>query len=197
MARRASPLVGADETLFVPTEQLRGYRPNRAPVARKRRIEPAADLYAGQEGFLVRTALIRSEDYSPEKAVELRTPAATAKLCAHLAFADQEHIVTLTVDACNRLLAIHESGIGGTSSTAAELRHLVKIPLLTGARGAIIVHNHPSGNIEMSIEDQEMLRVLLAAFGCLRIPLLDFMVVARDGYSSALELGLLRGSREP
>ncbi len=198
MGPRAAP--GADEVLYAPTskivaESLADYTPNEpAPAAKRKRRrkkrffeEEALDLYGGQEGFLVRTAVIRSRDYDPKDAPIIRSPEDIWPIVQHLQFADQEHFVVLCMNARSRLLAIHETAIGGTSGVTVQAKHVVKVPLLVSAAAVIVAHNHPSHSRTLSQEDIDMTRVLKEAFDCIGVTLLDHVVVAREGLGSYIE----------
>lgn len=64
--------------------------------------------------------------------------------------------------------------------------------ILAVASAVIVVHNHPSGEVDFSPEDGIVARRLAEAGRILGVALLDFLAVAHDGrYSSAAEGGLL------
>lgn len=199
-------LRGADEVLFVPTDELVSaslggdLTPNRSPAKspatrrrkKKQSIDEAAlTLYDGYAGFLVRTAVLRADDYDQDDAPTVRTADDAFTLCRHLAFADQEHLVVLALNNSLRLLAIHETAIGGSSSVTAQLQHVVKVPLLVSARVVILVHNHPSGSSDPSADDKAMTRVIKSGLECIQIQLVDHIIITRRGFSSFADLGLL------
>jgi hypothetical protein len=191
--KKNSALVGPDVILLAPVEGivLDSFLPNAA--RRKRTLEhPSLDLYAGNERFLVRTALIRAEGWAEGKdAPTIMNGEDAAVLVEHLQYADQEHVVVLSMSAANKLLAIHEMGIGGTSSAQVETRHLVKVAMLTAASGVILVHNHPSGNPEPSDEDVMLTAAAKKAFACVGIQLLDHIIIAARGHTSLFVEGLM------
>jgi DNA repair protein RadC len=59
------------------------------------------------------------------------------------------------------------------------------------AFSVILAHNHPSGDPTPSDEDKKVTRQLALAASTLGIRLLDHIVVARRGYFSFQEAGLL------
>jgi len=188
---------GPDVTLYSPTEDLT----DTAPVAfrknplRRRKLpsleHPALDLYAGYSDFLVKTALIRSEKWKGKPGPDVSSAKAAAELTRHLAYADQEHIVVLAINGQNRLLAIHETSIGGASYSNIEMRQALKVPVLVSAAAVILVHNHPGGEPEASAPDRELTKALAPAYKCLGIPLVDHVIVALNGYWSFFEHGLI------
>ena len=190
---------GADEVLYASTgelvEESLGLVPNKAAAKKKTRRRKAKpkkrtleyELYGGYESLLVRTALVRSEDYSPRRTPVIKQPYHVARLCRHMADYDQEHVVMLALNAAGRVMAIHETAIGGTSQVRMEVRHMVKLPLLVGVPSVIFVHNHPSGSPGPSQDDLHAWRALKEAMECVGLNLLDNVIVAYEGWFSKTE----------
>jgi hypothetical protein len=165
-------------------------RPN---AARRRRLE-FPDLgeleagfkpYDGHEALVVRTALIRPESYRGE---ETRRPYvgstyAAARLVRHLALYDQEVVVTIAVDQQMKVSAFHEVHIGTMSSAYAQARQVLKVGLLVGATGIIMVHNHPSGDPTPSEDDGRMTANVEFAGRLLGLEVFDHIIVAERGFS--------------
>jgi len=185
---------GPDVTLFAPTEDLTDTQPGLLSNPRRRTHtfeHPALDLYAGHADFLVKTALIRSDRWKGGAGPLVQNGEDAAALCAHLAHADQEHIIVLSINKQNRLMSIHETAIGGMSESSVELKQALKVPVLSGAAAVILVHNHPGGNPQPSRPDIEMTTRIGQAFDCLGITLLDHVIVALGGSFSFYEHGLM------
>jgi DNA repair protein RadC len=173
---------GPDIEFFAPSEDLADPVRRQNPARRRPTLEhPALDLYAGSDGFLVRTALIRSERYRAGTGPVIRTSDDICRLVQHLAHADQEHFVVLAVSNQNRLMAIHESSVGGTSKTLVELRHAIKVPFLVGAQAIAVVHNHPSGDPTPSPDDIDLTKRLKEAVDCVGLTFLDHVIVSTGG----------------
>jgi DNA repair protein RadC len=185
-------LVGPDAVMKLPSAALAD-PPPRARPNRARRIEhPASDLYAGHDGFLVRTAIIRSDRFtSMRSAPQIMNGEAAAELCEHLAYSDQEHLVILALSSQMRLLAIHETAIGGASGVGQQPLHIIKVGVLVSSTRVIMVHNHPSGDPTPSREDELMTKAVEKALDCVGIILVDHVIVAADGHSSFRDLGLI------
>jgi DNA repair protein RadC len=196
---------GPDEILIVPVDELAdpvgapfdGLREGPLPIGRpgKRRrrggaIEhPALDLYAGYSFMLVRTALMRAEGWSPTaKRPQINDAWSAAGLLEHLKWADQEHLVTLSLDNHNRVNAIHEVAIGHATGAEQTAGNILKVAFLTAAQGLIIAHNHPSGQVEPSSDDLAMTSKLIDVGACVGVALLDALVVGQEGWLSLREL---------
>jgi len=176
----------SDLVLKVPTEDLLQYRLN---ASRKYLMPEGATgeafrLYDGKEKFLVRTALVRSEDYKAGKAPMLQRPEDIAKLCKHLTLMDQEYIVTVAVNAQQKLLAIHETAIGGRYEAQITVNGVIKVAFLSGAAAMFMVHNHPSGDPHPSDQDKELTTRAIKASDCVGVTFLDHIIVAEQGFHS-------------
>lgn len=72
-------------------------------------------------------------------------------------------------------------------------RRLIEEALACHATGVILVHNHPSGEAEPSLEDKQLTRSLVEAARTIDLRILDHLIVGREGYCSFLERGILPG----
>jgi len=100
--------------------------------------------------------------------------------CQHMTFDDQESMVGLSFSEKGRLVAINEAARGAAEHVTIGPRDLVKIPLLTGASGLAVVHNHPSGVALASEEDVEMSKRLRTLASCVGVEFIGSYVVGRD-----------------
>lgn len=184
---------GPDVVLTMPAEELALETFAQPNARRKRSLEQSAlDLYAGNEKYLVRTALIRADNYdNGKRAPTIRSGQDAADLTQHLVHADQEHLVILALNAQMKLVAIHETAVGATSSVGQEIRHIIKVAVLVAATGVIMVHNHPSGDPTPSDPDRAITKHAGEAFECVGIALLDHVIVAAGGWRSFYQMGML------
>lgn len=173
---------GADLVLYAPTRDLTDV----AVANPRRKHAPGSleSLYDGNARFLVRTALVRSDEYRRSDNVSLRSPDDVARLCRHLSELDQEHQVVIAVDSKLRLLAIHEAAIGTRSSVSVATADVMKLPLLCSARGVFLVHNHPGGNPLPSEDDAKMTVSVRSSLACIGIEFYDHVIVADSGWYS-------------
>jgi DNA repair protein RadC len=70
-------------------------------------------------------------------------------------------------------------------------RDPLRAALREGASAFVLVHNHPSGDPTPSPEDISFTQKIAAAADVVATPLLDHVVVARSGYASLLDSGLM------
>ena len=67
---------------------------------------------------------------------------------------------------------------GGITGTAADMRVIMKQAVQYDATSFIMVHNHPSGNIRPSREDDSLTEVAFKAGKVMNIPLVDHVIIA-------------------
>lgn len=120
-----------------------------------------------------------------------------AALRPRLARAEVEHFVAIPLDAKNRPTGELRIASGGLSVCPVSPSDVFRALLRESASGVIFVHNHPSGDPAPSREDQLITERLLRAGELLGVRVLDHVILARDGYFSFLDAGLLRVSEVP
>ncbi|MDO4704233.1 DNA repair protein RadC [Tannerella sp.] len=80
---------------------------------------------------------------------------------------------------------------GGTSETSADLRIVMKGAINTLCSGIILCHNHPSGNIQPSPQDDHLTTRLQKAAQLMDIRLLDHIIISDKSYYSYADEGKL------
>lgn len=80
---------------------------------------------------------------------------------------------------------------GGISGTVTDVRIVLKCAIAFGATSMIVAHNHPFGALKPSENDKRMTKKLNEACLALDLNLLDHLIVARSGYFSFSDQGLL------
>lgn len=125
----------------------------------------------------------------------IETPAAVAELARELIADDaREHFLVLLLDAKNRLVAVHEVSTGTLSASLVHPREVFGPALrVLGVSSIILVHNHPSGDVEPSREDLRLTRQLVEAGRVLDVAVHDHVIVAHGeaGCTSFSERGLM------
>lgn len=112
----------------------------------------------------------------------LAHPAAAASyLAVRYAGRDQEIFGALYLDTRNRLIAERELYRGTLNRAAVEPRRVLKEGLLAGAAGALVFHNHPSGDPTPSAEDLAFTRRLAEAGEVVGIRLVDHLILGGVG----------------
>jgi DNA repair protein RadC len=102
-----------------------------------------------------------------------------------------EVLSALLVDVRMCLIDIVKIAEGATARVAVSPKEVFAAALTRGAAALVLAHNHPSGNPEPSHEDVEFTRTMRDAGELLDVQVLDHLVVARRGYVSLREAGLI------
>ena len=119
-------------------------------------------------------------------------PADVYKLVSYFAYIDfQEHFVVISLSGSHEVIGIHEITKGLLNRTLIHPREAFVPCLLDHAAACILVHNHPGNSLEPSNDDLEVTLRLRKAGDLLGVPILDHLIISRDGYRSLAESGEL------
>jgi DNA repair protein RadC len=99
----------------------------------------------------------------------------------------------LCLNSRNVLLRQVRVAEGSVDQCHVDPREALAPAIACRATGIVLVHNHPSGDPEPSVNDVALTRQLREAGRLLCIRLLDHLVIGDRGYVSMLSRGLLRG----
>ncbi len=113
-----------------------------------------------------------------------------ALLMPEMAALDKEHLHVLTLDRKNRVMESERLSMGSAKSTQVRAAEVFRTAVKQNYPGVIVVHNHPSGDPEPSVQDVAVTYGLVQAGLTLDIELLDHVVVARDGFVSMKDRGM-------
>jgi len=80
---------------------------------------------------------------------------------------------------------------GGMAGTVADPKIIFKIALEQNAANIVLMHNHPSGNLEPSAEDISVTKKLVAAGLMLDLHVLDHLIITNSGYYSLADEGII------
>ena len=78
---------------------------------------------------------------------------------------------------------------GGITETAVDVRIIIKEAVLANATILAVCHNHPSGNLKPSSQDDELTRGIKRACELMRIHFLDHVIITDGHYYSYHESG--------
>lgn len=102
---------------------------------------------------------------------------------------EEFHVVYL--NRANKVIDIQKISSGGISGTVVDIRMLCKPALLMYASGVILSHNHPSGNLKPSHQDQQLTKKVKEALLLFDIQLLDHLIITDKAYFSFADEGIL------
>ena len=101
----------------------------------------------------------------------------------------QEVFVTLLLNADAHILGAIEVSVGTLTASLVHPREVFKGAILANANHIIIGHNHPSGSISPSKEDDEVTERITKAGKLLGIRVMDHVIVTSELYHSYAESG--------
>ncbi len=111
-----------------------------------------------------------------------------------LAHLEVEHFLAIALDSRHRVVRELWISKGTMTSCVVSVADVFRQLLREAAPAVVFAHNHPSGDAEPSLDDLELTRRLVAAADLLGVHVVDHVVVAREGYRSLRECGLMPNS---
>lgn len=114
----------------------------------------------------------------------IATPQQVFNLCADVRARQQEYCLCFFLNGQQELLLRKVITIGGLNFNYLEGREIFEIALQLKASNLILVHNHPSNNVEPSVEDLIISQKLARLAEMMGIKLLDHVIVSADHHCS-------------
>lgn len=108
-----------------------------------------------------------------------------------LQYKKHEVFAVLFLNNANKINHFEIVSEGGITGTVADPRIIIKKALLHDAVNIVLCHNHPSGSIKPSVQDQVLTDKLKAAALQLDIKVIDHIIVSSEGYFSFADSGML------
>jgi DNA repair protein RadC len=90
-----------------------------------------------------------------------------------------EVMTAIFLDSAHAIVDTQVVARGTVASNTIYPRELVKLALELNASAMVVAHNHPSGNIEPSIQDHQLTRTLYLACSFMNIRLLDHLIIGQ------------------
>ena len=93
----------------------------------------------------------------------------------------REYAYALYLNTSNRLIRLVNIGIGGIDTTLVDIRFLIAEALKLNATAVALVHNHPSGSLMPSRQDDELTNNLSKACSLMKIRFVDHVIISSNG----------------
>ena len=94
---------------------------------------------------------------------------------------NKEVLIVVSLDTNNQIISREVVSIGTLNSSLIHPREVFKLAILNSANSIIIAHNHPSGNLEFSDDDNKIYDRLVESGDILGIKVLDFLIFDTKG----------------
>lgn len=104
---------------------------------------------------------------------------------------DREKLLVICLNTKNQPINISTVSIGTLNTSLVHPREVFKTAILSNSSKIALAHNHPSGDITPSKEDEFVTKRIQQAGVILGIELIDHLIVVDDEYYSFKENGFL------
>ena len=113
-------------------------------------------------------------------------------LVADIASKQQEYFICISLNGANEVIEKRVVTIGLLDKSPVHPREVFADVIADRAASVVFAHNHPSGELQPSEADIRIHEQLTEAAKLLGLRVLDHLIVARRGYYSFQEAGLIR-----
>ena len=104
---------------------------------------------------------------------------------------EKEHFWIIGLATNNRIMFIELVSMGSVDATIVKPMNVFRVAVLKGATKAILVHNHPSGEMKPSIDDNDTTDRLIQVGRILSIKVIDHLIISLKSFLSYGKIGLL------
>jgi len=102
----------------------------------------------------------------------------------------KEHFKLVILNTRNKVTGIIPISVGTLNASLVHPREVFKEAIHGSAASVILVHNHPSNDLEPSEEDIKLTRRMVEAGNIMGIEVLDHIIITRNNYLSMKSRGL-------
>jgi DNA repair protein RadC len=102
-----------------------------------------------------------------------------------------EECHVLLLNNMNRVIDSVKVGSGGYTGTTVDIRCILREALLKRATGMALCHNHPSGSLKPSLEDDRLTKSMASACAVMNIRFLDHIIFTDRRFYSYKDEGRL------
>lgn len=102
-----------------------------------------------------------------------------------------EEVKVIFLNRNNIVIGVYNLAKGGISQCTVDIRIILAVALKSLSTSIILVHNHPSGNLQPSQSDKEITQNLKEACKLVQIALIDHLIITKENYYSFADEGLL------
>ncbi len=104
-----------------------------------------------------------------------------------LKYENQENFFAIYLDSKSKLISCKLLFKGTLNSSCVHPREIFKYAHLESAYSIIVIHNHPSGDVTPSKEDEQTTINLMEIGKLMGIPVIDHIIIGKDKYFSFYE----------
>ena len=109
---------------------------------------------------------------------------------------NQEHFWVVGLNNACKILFVELIALGQVNRVSTNPPELFRMAIYKLAPAVIMVHNHPSGALEPSVQDKLFTEHMYHAGDFLKITVLDHLVISETGYFSFADKGIMNGIKK-
>ncbi len=129
-------------------------------------------------------------DRKPVKRERVKKPEEVFELVkGRLAGKKEEHFLAVFLNIRGHIIKTEEVSMGSLDASIVHPRELFLKAMRATAASVVLVHNHPSGDPEPSVEDIKLTKRLVEVGELVGIEVLDHVIVGEDTFSSLKRAG--------
>ncbi len=136
----------------------------------------------------------RLEEERTRQIVRVSSPQDVVDYFSDMRDLQQEEFRVLLLDTKNKIVAKKRIFLGTINFSPMSAREIFYAAVQQMAASVIAVHNHPSGDSTPSREDKAATKTLIQAGKILNIPVLDHIIIGKNGYYSFKEKGCMEAA---
>jgi len=142
------------------------------------------------KGYIDEITLVKKQSNFPKtKIIDSKSAYAVIRKFYNSDIDIYESMFLLLVNRNNITTGFVKISQGGTAGTVVDVKIIMKYVIETLSNGFILAHNHPSGNLNPSHQDDVMTKRINEAAKLLECSLLDHLIVTDKGYFSYKDEG--------
>ncbi len=127
----------------------------------------------------------RYRDEEPDTVPVIRDPESAYNIMRYqMENLSHEEFWALYMNNAKHVIAKKKISVGGVSATVADVKIIMKEGIENLASSLILVHNHPSGNLVPSRQDDDLTTRVRKAGELVDISVVDHIIIGRGGYYS-------------
>jgi DNA repair protein RadC len=126
--------------------------------------------------------------------IRIRTPQDIFEVVRHYANRNQERFISISLNGAHEVMAVRVVTVGLVNRTMVHPREVFADPLSDHCCAVCVCHNHPSGELEPSPEDDSITIKLEAAAEVLGIRFLDHLIFSEKSFYSYRKENKLKSS---
>jgi DNA repair protein RadC len=140
--------------------------------------------------FEVSRRLQSQSKWSPDK--KITSPKDIAEFFVPLLRDElKEKFLVVCLNSANKVTKFETISVGSLNSNVVHPREIFKFAIENSSASIILIHNHPSGNLEPSNEDIQITKKIVESGKILNIEVLDHIIVAGNSFTSLVERRLM------